>query len=324
MTTSMRYVVILPTLNGSATIQKALDSILNQTVPPACISVVDGGSTDGNFELLQRYYVRQRYKKRRRFLLQRTHLKDKHSIVIVHHYNQAIAEAGTDFDYWFFHADDCVFPPSYVEDLAAAMERDRVDVGSGDWREASRFDLQKAPTGAGRLVSRRMMATMNWRFPEMYGYESYVLSKAEQVGYKCRCYSGVRFELLTKFGVEAWHPLPEDGVGEGHNFYEWGYGMRCLGYTPAYVLLRMVHDFLWNTLIPKRAALKMAYDYFSTYWRKTEDPYCRPIQDEAYMRFMARKHNAVVISVLLYPIRLLRNFAVRIYRLLRRRPRVEN
>ena len=63
------------------------------------------------------------------------------------------------------------------------MEADGVDIASGDWGLAKTGVATKAPQGAGRLISRDVKKAVLFRFPTMYGYESWVLHKAEQLGF---------------------------------------------------------------------------------------------------------------------------------------------
>ena len=272
----MRYAVINQTLNGKKTIERALLSLLHQSIPPSRIIVMDGGSTDGTWELLQRMVKRYPQIK-----IRQQKLGDE-SVNIVHLYNTALKMLGRGYDWYFFAADDCVFSHRYVERLLAHP----VDIMSGDWGIP-----QDAPCGAGRMVSQKVMKAVGFRFPVMYGYESWLLYKAEQLGFKLRCFNNIRFNLLTKFGVEAWHPKS----GKGHGFVEWGRGMRCLGYIPSYVILRCVSDLTRKSAVPKWKAIRMCLDYFATYlgWSRN-DPYYRMAADSDYYRFVAKDQRRMV------------------------------
>ena len=48
--------VVIPTLNRMNTLQRALDSVINQTYKPAEIIVVDNGSSDGTLKFLREQY----------------------------------------------------------------------------------------------------------------------------------------------------------------------------------------------------------------------------------------------------------------------------
>ena len=48
--------VVIPTLNRINTLQRALDSVINQTYKPAEIIVVDNGSSDGTLKFLREHY----------------------------------------------------------------------------------------------------------------------------------------------------------------------------------------------------------------------------------------------------------------------------
>ena len=52
--------VVIPTLNRINTLQRALDSVINQTYKPAEIIVVDNGSSDGTLKFLREQYSKIR------------------------------------------------------------------------------------------------------------------------------------------------------------------------------------------------------------------------------------------------------------------------
>ena len=60
-TNNVDFSVIIAVYNGTATIERAVDSILNQTQKAHEIIVVDDGSTDNTAEVVQQYADGVRY-----------------------------------------------------------------------------------------------------------------------------------------------------------------------------------------------------------------------------------------------------------------------
>ena len=52
----MKISVIIPTFNRIDLLKRAIDSVLNQSIKPYDIIVVDDGSTDGTFSMIQQKY----------------------------------------------------------------------------------------------------------------------------------------------------------------------------------------------------------------------------------------------------------------------------
>lgn len=55
--------VVIPVFNGAAYVAQAIDSVLDQTVPPTEVVVVDDGSSDSTAEVVQRYQPRVLYRR---------------------------------------------------------------------------------------------------------------------------------------------------------------------------------------------------------------------------------------------------------------------
>ncbi len=51
----MKISIIIPTFNAAATLAQALDSVIEQDYPDVEIIIVDGGSTDGTWAIIQQY-----------------------------------------------------------------------------------------------------------------------------------------------------------------------------------------------------------------------------------------------------------------------------
>src|SRR5438046_10331836 len=60
MSTEEEVTVYIAVLNESETIEQPLDSLVDQTRHPDEILIVDGGSTDGTVEIVQRFSERYR------------------------------------------------------------------------------------------------------------------------------------------------------------------------------------------------------------------------------------------------------------------------
>ena len=67
--------VVIPVYNVSKYVLEAIDSVINQTITPFEVIIVDDGSTDNSGELVEQYYSEIQYVK------------------IIHTHNQGLGEA---------------------------------------------------------------------------------------------------------------------------------------------------------------------------------------------------------------------------------------
>src|SRR6478735_3814841 len=109
--------VVIPMYNAAATIQRALDSVLAQTTPPARIVVVDDCSTDDSAEAVRRMYATT---------VELVATPVNGGIAVAR--NRGAREATTE---WlaFLDADDWWQPP-FLERTLAAIDRFGADFGS--------------------------------------------------------------------------------------------------------------------------------------------------------------------------------------------------
>jgi len=251
MATHTKYFAVVFGKNMADNVGRALDSLLGQTLSPARIIVVDDGSTDDTPNILRRYeaqfgadsiqviqWPESAYDLRRLPFLWNSAL-------------DAAAPYLTDDDYLLLGADDDVYERGYAEFLIEQMCADeRLVLTSGnvsDWPSAPKG---AAVQGGGRMHSWRFMRRVGCRYQTSYGYESQMLYKAAQLGYKLHCFNDVKVIHLRKLGAV-------------HRFHEWGLGMACAGYLPLFVLARLAMSLLfYSRVIPRSAALKMTWDYF--------------------------------------------------------------
>ena len=134
---------------------------------------------------------------------------------------------GLELDYVMISGAECLYPPRYVEELTSRMARDRVVVASG--AAIGEPISLTSPRGAGRLVEAKWFRSVGFRYPLNYGFETWLLFKAISQGRGVRLYRDVTFFLLRRTGMSQRKALLQ------------GKGMKALGYSSLYVLLRMLH-----------------------------------------------------------------------------------
>ena len=235
------YYAIVFGRDGNKSIGKVLDSLLAQTVMPAKIMVIDDGSTDGMYQTVLKY--EQRYPELIR--VQQTHNTTRDYTRIPLLWNMGILQG---YDYHVIVPSDASFVPNYAERILQefANNPDLV-ICSGDWGPMN----AKAPHGGGRFVKQSFFFK---HYPGGYlrilGYESEILERAMMVKQQGS------IKILND--LELFH---HDALGHSHNFKEFGYGMRCLGYYPPYAIARIGWDFLTNKTVGRKGALNILRYY---------------------------------------------------------------
>jgi len=267
-----KWFTIVTARNSEKTIEVALDSILGQTNPPSYVIVVDDGSKDSTSSILQKL------RERRNDVLHVIRQPDMgyDTRRIVHNWNKALDYVKTlqYVSYHFISADDCIYPSNYAEFLISKMqEKPKLVVASGSREFKIKSFVRRAPEGSGRMVDNKFFNAIGGKYPPYYGYESWILFKALQLGFDIENYQEMNFKHLRAFGSE-------------HHFVEYGPMMKCLGYHPLFVMFRCIRNVLFGTEeIPARASLRMIYDYFTADQRFKNDEYYR-YYDEEMRRFV--------------------------------------
>jgi glycosyltransferase involved in cell wall biosynthesis len=243
-----------------ATLPRALDSIVAQSVAPSQIVVVDDGSIDSTPDILRKFRA--------------AHQDNLHSLTFSHaRYDlrriPLLLNAALEFveksrflyDYVLIGADDDIYPRNYAEFLMSAMEKDRrVVIASGEIKGVrTRRSRNPAPEGGGRMINAQFLYKTGNRFPTFYGYESWILYKALQLGYKLAKYSQVKISHARRLGAV-------------HGFREWGVAMACADFLAPYVLFLTAYNILLNPrIIPAGASLRIALDYLRSLRRTSRE-----------------------------------------------------
>lgn len=247
------YVVILFGRNGNKDVRRVIDSLLAQTIRPTKINIVDDGSTDGMLQTVKEYEAK--YPDLIKVFSFEPHPSDFSRLPM-------LWNTGMDRSY-FAHVilpSDASLVPNYAERILTEFDKNpKLVIASGDWGAMK----SQAPHGGGRFVRQDYFDKYYPEgYPRILGYESEILERANLNGYKIACYNDLEI-------------IHYDALGHSHNFREFGYGMKCLGYYPPYALARCVWDFFHNEQVGKRGALNM-FKYYVMF---------RPAKEGYYSKF---------------------------------------
>ena len=202
-------------------ISDVMESVINQSYKPKKIIVVDDGSSDKTGQILESY----KEKFSDLITIINTDSKTRDYSRIPKLWNMCLTK---EYDFHMIGAGDIVYEKDYALKLMKKLEENpKLMICSGDY---SPFKA-KAPHGAGRFVRQSFFFKNYEKYFEIMGYESEILFRVFLNGYKAEVFNDVIFEH-------------QEELGHGHNFEEFGRGMKSLGYHPLYVLGRCFIEFL--------------------------------------------------------------------------------
>jgi glycosyltransferase involved in cell wall biosynthesis len=131
-----------------------------------------------------------------------------------------------DISYVLISGADAVYPSNYVEEITNRMENEEIVLASG----VAEGDVPRSltPRGCGRVVEVQWFKGVEFRYPENYGYEGYLVYKALSQGRKVIVFPDLRFKLSRKTRLSK------------RKLYLWGKGMKTLNYWWPYAIGRIV------------------------------------------------------------------------------------
>jgi glycosyltransferase involved in cell wall biosynthesis len=222
------------TRDGADTIGTTLDSIAHQSIPPRFIVVVNDGSTDATEKIVQSKSFPE-------MCILNTGSKVRDIRKVPRLLDLALGyveeEKGNlpNTDYTMVSGDDNELERDYAEKLLSRMESDpNLVVCSGEWLSSRARRGEQMPHGGGRLVRNSYMKEIGGQYPIAYGWETWLLYKALELGYKVKLYPDVRYKHLRPFRAT--------------NLFGWGRAMYSLGFPSYFVFFR----FLINLLNSRR------------------------------------------------------------------------
>ena len=245
---SRSYWCCIITRDGAETLGATIDSIMQQSVPPDFLVVVNDGSTDQTPLIIQEKLE----------LYGKIHIIDTGSKTRDIRRVPALLNLGLGFsekmpktDYMMISGDDIELTKEYAQSMMGHLDADRkLVVASGEWKEPG-GRLEAMPTGAGRFVRTSFMVKIGNRYPVAYGWEPWILYKAMELGYSVAAFPNERYNHLRPYRTI--------------NLFGWGRGMYSLGFSFYFVLLRFLINFIWSRhgTQSRKASVSMLVGYLS-------------------------------------------------------------
>ncbi|RLF13387.1 MAG: hypothetical protein DRN06_08720 [Thermoprotei archaeon] len=219
MVNAVEYGVVIPARNEEKFIGLSIESLLQQSVKPLRIVVVDDSSVDKTALIAEKLGATV-VRVRREF---EGSLSGTPYIALL--INKGFEDLeGLELDYVMVSGADSIYPNYYVEELARRMRRDGAVIASGVavGEETSEYGVR----GSGRLVDANWFRHLGFRYPLCYGFEAWLILKALSEGFGVKVYRDLKFRLLRPTRISV------------RKAYLWGKAMRSLNYWWPYAIAR--------------------------------------------------------------------------------------
>ena len=212
-------------------IKKTLESLYTQTMPSCRIIFVNDGSTDNTREIASKFSPIE-------IIDHPPHESYLSKKELAHTINSGLEKISNDknIKYVMILGSDHILPDNYLEEITKRMHKSSITIASGI------IDGENITTvrGSGRVVNVNFWRKLSFRYPVNYGFESYLLLKAQSMGEQIMLYSDMITYTQRKTGYSY----------SSKSYYHYGQAMRILGYSIPYALLRIILLFSHN---PKNA-----------------------------------------------------------------------
>jgi cellulose synthase/poly-beta-1,6-N-acetylglucosamine synthase-like glycosyltransferase len=208
----INYDVLIPARDEENNIKKTLEGIINQTVKPNSIIVVNDNSKDETKKIAMSYGAKV------------INFPYEHKNWVISGELGILFSFGMNFfnrknSHFIILGADHILPKNYVEEIIENMKKDDVDMASGIIEN----EITTSPRGSGRIFTKKAMECIEWKYQSNWGYETYALFKIQSEGMKTLVYP-----IMT----ETQRP-----TGKNYNikkFYHMGFSYKALGYTSFY------------------------------------------------------------------------------------------
>lgn len=217
-----RVATIIPARNEEQFIGETLTALLNQDIDDNYIIVVNDGSEDKTKEVVDSFpYIELINIENRGFDAQGTPILAR---VINQGLEKLVPEVS--YDYIMILGSDHILPSNYIRKIVDHMDHNRdIAICSGQIKG----EKSKVPRGSGRIVRSDFWKSIGLQYPLKFGFETYLLIKAQQLGY--------RIDVLNDLISLTSRPTRKSYKKE--TYISYGKSLRALGYIQLYSVGRI-------------------------------------------------------------------------------------
>ncbi len=234
----MKYVVVIPAKNEEETINESIKSVMEQTISPQCVLVMDDGSTDKTPKILTLLESRYPALKHHRVPSENSYSLGGHVVRLFNRGKKILDEQQIDYD-WIIKLDaDLCFDPSIIERISARIQSQHVGIVSGTpyyFENGERiYELSpKWHTHGQFKIYNRLCYEEIGGIPESLGWDTADNIKAMSSGWLTYTYPDINYLMHRKVGGKS--SLKKGRINHGIGCY-------LLGYNFFYFALKGLHD----------------------------------------------------------------------------------
>ena len=217
-----RIATIIPARNEEKFIGETLTALLNQDIEDNYIIVVNDGSEDKTKEVVDSFpNIELINIENRGFDAQGTPILAR---VINQGLEKLVPEVS--YEYIMILGSDHILPSNYITKIVDHMDHNRdIAICSGQIKD----EKSKVPRGSGRIVRSDFWKAIGLQYPLKFGFETYLLIKAQQMGY--------RIDVLNDLISLTSRPTRKSYKKE--TYISYGKSLRALGYIQLYSVGRI-------------------------------------------------------------------------------------
>ncbi|MBN1328392.1 MAG: glycosyltransferase family 2 protein [Candidatus Heimdallarchaeota archaeon] len=229
--------------------QATLDSLLNQTLKPSKIIIIDDGSTDKTAKIAQKYSDDKVHVIIRKERIGGPSLLGTPMMAIPFNIGfKFIEEQKIDYDFMMISGADCVYQIDYIEKLSKRLEAEKnlVVVSGHQYGESINRDHTR---GAGRIIKKDFWQYYGGKYPyPSYLWESGINFKAQMLGLRVRSYTDCYYTSQRTSGTNI-------------DMTNYGKMLRAIGYPFLIALGRALRTAKRNGI---KSAIRLISGYLLT------------------------------------------------------------